>query len=297
MAGCIFKRFHPYFSVPSLKHSLTTPVIKVEGDDALLTCVVRNQGNFTLMWKKAAKEKAGNKILTANEERITSDKRLSIMHEEGGQVYVLLVSNVTSKDAGMYICELNSDPPVRSFHELKVLSPFLQAPVASSEKSVVTGTTASTKDSIEVWGYSTESPINHDFSSCCASKNISSVCQGFCNLKSILDGSTGVNPSDCEAEFPDIVSCMADGRNHMPCCVEAGIPDVCTDLCRGEYTEQTDKIKSLFSCSTYTAPTLACIAAGIGTRKLHNAQCAPFTGSLKLQKHCQSSPKDSQLRL
>lgn len=251
--------------LPSLKHSLTTPVIKVEGDDALLTCVVRNQGNFTLMWKKAAKEKAGNKILTANEERITSDKRLSIMHEEGGQVYVLLVSNVTSKDAGMYICELNSDPPVRSFHELKVLSPFLQAPVASSEKSVVTGPTASTKDSIEVWGYSTESPINHDFSSCCASKNISSVCQGFCNLKSILDGSTGVNPSDCEAEFPDIVSCMADGRNHMPCCVEAGIPDVCTDLCRGEYTEQTDKIKSLFSCSTYTAPTLACIAAGIET--------------------------------
>ena len=250
--------------MPSLKHSLTTPVIKVEGDDALITCVVRNQGNFTLMWKKAAKNKMGNKILTANKERITSDERLRVMHEDGGQVYVLLVSNVTSKDAGMYICELNSDPVVRSFHELKVLSAFLQPPVTTSESSALTGSTSSTKDSIEVWGYSTESPIDHDFTPCCAANNISTVCQGFCNLKSILDGNTGVNPADCEEEFPEIVSCMADGRNHMPCCMEAGIPEVCTDLCRGEYTVQTDNIKSLFSCSAFTAPTLACIAAGIG---------------------------------
>ena len=177
---------------------MTTPVIKVEGDDTLLTCVVRNQANFTLMWKKAAKEKAGNKILTANMERIKSDKRLKIMHEDGGQVYVLVVANVTSRDAGMYICELNSDPTIRSFHELKVLSAFLQPPVPTSESSVASGSTASTKDSVEVWGYSTESPIDHDFSACCAGRNISSVCQGFCNLKSILDGNTGVNPSDCE---------------------------------------------------------------------------------------------------
>ena len=38
----------------------------------------------------------------------------------------------------------------------------------------------------------------------------------------------------------------------------------CSDLCRGEYTAQTDNIKSLFSCAVYTAPTLACIALGIG---------------------------------
>ena len=249
--------------VPSLKHSLTTPLIKVEGDDALLTCVVRNQGNFTLMWKKVAKEKAGNKILTANMERITSDERLKVMHEDGGQVYVLVLTNVTVRDAGMYICEVNSDPALRSFHELKVLSASLQPPVPT-ESSAVTGATASTKDSVEIWGYSTERPVDHDFSPCCASKNISTVCQGFCNLKSILDGNTGVNPSDCEEEFPSIVSCMADGRNHMPCCVTAGIPEVCTDLCRGEYTVQTDNIKTMFSCSSYTAPTLACIADGIG---------------------------------
>ena len=84
------------------------------------------------------------------------------------------------------------------------------------------------------------------------------------NLKSILDGETGSDPVECETDFPGIASCMADGRDHMPCCTEAGIPEVCTDLCRGEYTVQTDNIKTHFSCAAYTAPTLACIAAGIG---------------------------------
>ena len=44
----------------------------------------------------------------------------------------------------------------------------------------------------------------------------------------------------------------------------------CSDLCRGEYTAQTDSIKSLFSCAVYTAPTLACIALGIGEEKIRH---------------------------
>ena len=61
---------------------------------------------------------------------------------------------------------------------------------------------------------------------------------------------------------------MADGRDHLPCCLDQGIPSACSDLCRGEYTVQTDNIKSLFSCSAYTAPTLACIAVGVGQTNL-----------------------------
>ena len=71
---------------PSLSHSLTTPLVKVEGDDALLTCVVQNQQNLTLMWKKSIKDKIGTKILTANTARVTGDNRVSIIHEDGGQV-------------------------------------------------------------------------------------------------------------------------------------------------------------------------------------------------------------------
>lgn len=57
---------------------------------------------------------------------------------------------------------------------------------------------------------------------------------------------------------------MADGRNHVPCCIQERVPDICQDVCRGEYTAITDNIKTHFSCSSYTEQTLACIVEGIG---------------------------------
>lgn len=56
----------------------------------------------------------------------------------------------------------------------------------------------------------------------------------------------------------------ADGRNHVPCCIDEGVPDICQDVCRGEYTMITDNIKTHFSCSAYTEKTLSCIVEGIG---------------------------------
>lgn len=58
---------------------------------------------------------------------------------------------------------------------------------------------------------------------------------------------------------------MADGRNHVPCCIQERVPDICQDVCKGEYTPITDNIKTHFSCSSYTEQTLACIVEGIGT--------------------------------
>lgn len=249
---------------------MTTPTILAEGADALLTCVVQDQDTFTLMWKKAEKDKAGPKILTANGERITSDVRFNVLHEEGGAVYVLHIANITIKDAGMYICEVNSAPPVRSFHQLNILSSSLLPPESTlvAPAGSEPANSATEKDSSSVWGYSTTRPILHDFTDCCLGLNVSSSCLGFCNLKSILDGETGSDPAACDPEFPRIARCMADGRDHVPCCRSAGVPPVCQDLCQGEYNIQTDNIKTQFSCAAYTAPTLACIAAGIGRNNL-----------------------------
>ena len=91
------------------------------GEDALLSCVVKNQGNFTLMWQKTSKvPQSKPTILTANTASVTSDRRVEVMHDRGSLVYVLKIANVTIFDAGIYICEVNTHPPVRSFHELKV---------------------------------------------------------------------------------------------------------------------------------------------------------------------------------
>ena len=66
----------------------------------MLTCVVSNQGNYTVMWRRNARRSGAgagaggqeqeasrsSNILTANMLRVASDKRLRVMHEEGGQV-------------------------------------------------------------------------------------------------------------------------------------------------------------------------------------------------------------------
>lgn len=53
-----------------------------EGDDALLTCVVMNPFiNETVIWRKGPHE-----ILSAGMNRVTQDKRISILHD-GGNVY------------------------------------------------------------------------------------------------------------------------------------------------------------------------------------------------------------------
>lgn len=57
---------------------------------------------------------------------------------------------------------------------------------------------------------------------------------------------------------------MADGRNHVPCCIQEHIPDICQDVCRGEYSPVTDNIKTHYSCAASMEKTLACIVEGIG---------------------------------
>ena len=61
-------------------------------------------------------------------------------------------------------------------------------------------------------------------------------------------------------------SLFADGRDHVPCCVREGVPDICQDLCRGEYTTVTDNVKTHFSCPSYIERTLSCIADGVGKK-------------------------------
>ena len=74
----------------------------------------------------------------------------------------------------------------------------------------------------------------------------------------------GIHPTKCDPFFANIVSCMADGKNHVPCCERNNVPDVCQDMCVGEYTEQTDDVRTHLSCGAFTAPTLACISEGVG---------------------------------
>eukprot|EP00095_Tigriopus_kingsejongensis_P012676 maker-scaffold22_size673200-snap-gene-3.19 protein:Tk12676 transcript:maker-scaffold22_size673200-snap-gene-3.19-mRNA-1 annotation:"ig-like and fibronectin type-iii domain-containing protein" len=233
---------------PQLEGNLPATQVKAEGQEALFTCIARNLQNNTVIWKYGA-----DKILTAGTVRVTQKQNIQVLHDEGGNVYVLSISNLTPHDSGLYVCEINSTPPTRTFHKLTVLSSNLSVP--HEIRAVNT--------SMDVWGFSTPSPIAHDYSSCCVGLGVSSQCLGFCNIRNILEGKAGSNPAECEKDFPNIVLCMADGKNHAPCCQEAQVPDICQDMCSGKYNQRTDSLKTHLSCSAFTAPTLACIAKGI----------------------------------
>nr|CAD7400362.1 unnamed protein product [Timema poppensis] len=236
--------------LPSTRDSITHPVHVYEGDDALITCVVRDVGDNNIMWKKEDRERHIMRVLTADETRVTSDKRFDVLHDGGGDVWVLVIRTAKPTDSGVYVCEVNSKPIVRSFHKLSVLSRALLPPDNATEP-------------LPYETQSGEAPKNHNYTDCCVSSNVSSNCFGFCNIQSILEGNTGKDPENCEADFPAIVKCMADGRNHIPCCIQEGVPDICQDVCRGEYTTITENIKTHFSCSAYTEQTLACIMEGV----------------------------------
>lgn len=257
------------------------PRLVAEGDDALLTCVVMgSHRNDTVIWRKGPSE-----ILSAGLNRVTNDKRISILHDDaasstssasrdvsnskklGGDVWVLLIKSVKPEDSDVYVCEVNSDPVIKSFHPLRIKSKngtFFTNPSVTEDKNA--------RDPIDMSPPSIDSEseyqnfpptITHDFTECCESFNVSTKCLGFCTIHNILDGTTGVEPEACENDFPSIIKCMADGRNHMPCCEKKGIPDVCQDMCRGEYTPFTDKLRSRISCSAHTISGLECILEGI----------------------------------
>ena len=54
-----------------------------EGDDALLTCVIRGAADNTVMWKMAIGDRHSQRVLTANDERVTGDRRFRILHDDG----------------------------------------------------------------------------------------------------------------------------------------------------------------------------------------------------------------------
>ncbi len=110
---------------------------------------------------------------------------------------------------------MNSDPVAKSFHPLKVKT------LNSTTQQQSDRTTTDAPEE------STMPTITHEFTDCCQSLNVSTQCMGFCTIHNILDGTTGTEPESCETDFPNIVKCMADGRNHLPCCERKKIPDLC----------------------------------------------------------------------
>ena len=76
--------------LPVMQEPTAKPIHSKEGDSALMTCVVRNLGDHTVLWKTENKDRQGLKVLTAAESRITADRRFEVLHDKGKKIYFML---------------------------------------------------------------------------------------------------------------------------------------------------------------------------------------------------------------
>ncbi|XP_067138192.1 Ig-like and fibronectin type-III domain-containing protein 1 [Centruroides vittatus] len=208
-------------------------IVVNEGEEALLDCVVRNIGNYTVLWRYTQKDTNSSQLLTAGLVKIVTDNRFSLHHKSDDDTWILSINPVRKNDTGRYICEVNTSPKLQINRIL----------VVSTE----------TKSN-------TQMLTKHNFTDCCIRSRVPASCLEFCSLNSILGGNHP-NPWQCMDHLPAITRCLTDGRNHLPCCVRQNIPEECRPVCIGSYGLST--VLQHYTCMEHTLPTLACIAEGI----------------------------------
>ncbi|XP_037073347.1 limbic system-associated membrane protein-like [Pollicipes pollicipes] len=81
-----------------------------EGEDAILPCVIRNQGPYIVVWKK------DRRVISAREAIVARDTRYSLV--EG---YNLRIAGVRPSDQSSYTCSIDTEPLTELTHRLVVL--------------------------------------------------------------------------------------------------------------------------------------------------------------------------------
>lgn len=222
------------------------PILVLPGDDAFIDCTVNDLANRTVVWKYAngIDDLETARTLTADKVRITEDARFSVLHRTGHQTWVLKIRAAAPADSGVYLCQVNSDPPISISRFLTVTFPEAGNPLSHASPFVTLS--------------------DHNFTECCHSEQVADICLPFCNIKNLV----GQTPSPaaavtCIQYMPPMVRCLADGRNHLPCCVRQNVPEVCLPSCSGNYS--LTRVVDNIVCLQYAAPILSCIAQGIET--------------------------------
>ncbi|KAK8751284.1 hypothetical protein OTU49_013869 [Cherax quadricarinatus] len=95
-------------SGPAFLNTSTTTVSVVAGATALLSCGVRNLHNYTVSWVRGR----DIRLLTTGSITYTSDSRFVTVNPSGGQQWVLKIHYVRKSDAGSYLCQVSTTPPV-----------------------------------------------------------------------------------------------------------------------------------------------------------------------------------------
>ncbi|XP_045481682.1 hemicentin-1-like isoform X3 [Harmonia axyridis] len=110
-------RFEPYFDA-----LVPQNVTALVGKSAYLTCRVRNLGNKTVSWIRHR----DIHILTVGSYTYTSDQRFQANHHAETDEWTLQIKWAQKRDAGIYECQISTQPVRSYFVNLEVVVPTAQ---------------------------------------------------------------------------------------------------------------------------------------------------------------------------
>ncbi|XP_042230506.1 uncharacterized protein LOC121871951 [Homarus americanus] len=123
---------------PEFGAAESTVTVK-EGETAKLPCVVLHLNDKSVTWLR----RRDLHILTAGHHTYSADQRFQVVHAEGSQEWTLVVRYTQLRDAGVYECQVNTEPKLSRHVTLRVHDP---RQVVTKTKVFVANNTASTKD-------------------------------------------------------------------------------------------------------------------------------------------------------
>ncbi|XP_026317348.1 lachesin-like [Hyposmocoma kahamanoa] len=165
-AGRVRKRYvglytGPYFD-PSAPNNITAQL----GTHAYLPCKVRQLSNKSVSWIR----RRDAHILTVDRFTFIADERFQAFLVEATDTWTLQVKYVQARDAGVYECQVGTEPKMSHFVQLNVVVPKIEI-VGESDLYVKAGSTVSLKCVITqaleepayiFWYHNDERVLNYD---------------------------------------------------------------------------------------------------------------------------------------
>lgn len=187
--------------------------------------------------------------------------------------WVLQIRYARVQDTGIYKCEVNSNPKVYETRMVMVSVRKTYAEVLKGnglKPNNITGNeepAGARAQTSESRRGSSESPSNSTFTDrsfyeCCQTEGVPILCRPLCNLNAMISDQTKPYMYTlCYNYMSHIFRCIADGRNHLPCCQRQNVPQLCQPSCTGRYS--LEKALDHAICHEHSKTILFCIADGL----------------------------------
>ncbi|XP_068210382.1 uncharacterized protein [Palaemon carinicauda] len=112
------------------------------GKTASLPCIVHHLSDRSVTWLR----RRDLHILTVGLQTYSADERFKVIHREGSDEWTLLVRYAQPRDAGIYDCQINTDPKISHPVTLNVVLDASKEVAQTKTKVFVANNTASTSD-------------------------------------------------------------------------------------------------------------------------------------------------------